>query len=173
MESDKFYLDMSKLIFGCGNVLFGDDGFGPAVMDYLNEHYILPKDTIALNIETSIRGLLFNIMLSEKKPDLILIIDAVDKGRQPGEIFEIELDEIPENKRDDFSMHQMPSSNLLKEMKEDSKINIRILVCQVKNIPPEVSPGLSDVMNNSIQKMCEKIIQVLKEYSVTLIEKIK
>jgi coenzyme F420 hydrogenase subunit delta len=171
MESEKFYLDMSKLIFGCGNVLFGDDGFGPAVMDYLNEHYTLPNDTLALNIETSIRGLLFNIMLSEKKPDLILIIDAVDKGREPGEIFEIELDEIPENKRDDFSMHQMPSSNLLKELKENSKINIRILVCQVKNIPPEVSPGLSDVMTNSIQIMCERIIDIFKEYNITIYKK--
>ena len=172
MAEDKFYLDMKKLVFGCGNVLFGDDGFGPAVVDYLNEHYRLPNDTLALNVETSIRGLLFNLALSEEKPELILIIDAVDKGHKAGEIFEINLDEIPKKKLDDFSMHQMPSSNLLKELKEDSEIAIRILVCQVKHIPSEVGPGLSDVVKNAIPEMCEKVIELLGSYGVE-IQKVK
>jgi len=164
MVEDKFYLEMKKLVFGCGNVLLGDDGFGPAVVDYLNDYYRLPDDTLALNVETSIRGLLFNLVLSEEKPELILIIDAVDKGRKAGDIFEINLDEIPEKKVDDFSMHQMPSSNLLKELKEDSGIAIRILVCQVKYIPPEVGPGLTDVVKNAIPEMCARIIKLLEGY---------
>lgn len=170
MAEDKFYLEMKKLVFGCGNVLFGDDGFGPAVVDYLNDHYKLPDDTLALNVETSIRGLLFNLVLSQDPPDLILIIDAVDKDRKAGEIFEIDLDEIPEKKLDDFSMHQMPSSNLLKELKEDSGITVRILVCQVKHIPPEVGPGLSDVVKNAIPEMCERIIELLGCYGVEIQE---
>jgi coenzyme F420 hydrogenase subunit delta len=166
MAEDRLYFDKSTLIFGCGNVLFGDDAFGPEVVDYFNEHYLLPDDTEALRVETSIRKYLFNIALSEQKPKLILIIDAVDKERQPGELFEIDLDEIPEKKLDDFSMHQMPSSNLLKEMKEDAGMNIRILVCQVEYIPPEVQPGLKQVMIDSIPKMCEMIVGVLKEHGV-------
>ena len=172
MESDKFYLEMRKLIFGCGNVLFGDDGFGPAVVDYLNANYKLPDDTLALNVETSIRGLLFNIVLKEKKPELILIIDAVDKGRIPGETYEIDLEEIPKIKLDDFSMHQMPSSNLLKEIKAEGGVNIRILVCQVEYIPPEIQPGLKPVMTEAIPKMCDRIKTVLEEYG-TIIEKKK
>ena len=161
---DKFYMDMSHLIFGCGNVLFGDDGFGPAVVEYLNKHYLLPDDTMALAVETSIRGFLFNLVLSEEKPKLILIIDAVDKGRAPGSIFEIDLDDIPEIKVDDFSMHQMPSSNLLKELSIDSKIDIRILVCQVKHIPAEVGPGLTDTMKSAIEPMCELIVKIMNEH---------
>jgi len=170
MDESKFYLDMSKLIFGCGNVLFGDDAFGPTVVDYFNEHYQLPDDTQAINVETSIRGMLFNITLSENKPELILIVDAVDKGRSPGEIFEIDLDDIPKKKVDDFSMHQMPSSNLLKEMRVESEVDIRILVCQVKFIPREIEPGLTDAMQNAIQPMCHQIIEVLSEYGVDVRE---
>ncbi len=162
---------MSKLIFGCGNILFGDDGFGPAVVDYLNEHFELPDDTQALNVETSIRGLLFNLAISENKPELIIIIDAVDKGRRPGEIFEINLDEIPKKKLDDFSMHHMPSSNLLKELKEEAKIDIRILVCQVEHIPAEVDQGLTQTMKNAIPTMCEMIKKLLDEYNINVIEK--
>ena len=43
------------LIFGCGNVLFGDDGFGPQVVEYLTQHYKLPSDVYALDVGTSIR----------------------------------------------------------------------------------------------------------------------
>ena len=168
MAEDKLYFDMSTLIFGCGNVLFGDDGFGPEVVDYFNAHYQLPDDAQALRVETSIRNYLFNIVLSDQKPDLILIIDAVDKGKSPGELFEIDLDEIPAKKLDDFSMHQMPSSNLLKEMKDDAGMNIRILVCQVEYIPPEIKPGLKQVMIDSIPKMCEMMVGVLKEHGVNV-----
>jgi coenzyme F420 hydrogenase subunit delta len=166
IEDNKFYLDMDKLIFGCGNILFGDDAFGPAVIDFFNQKYVLPSDTLALNVETSIRGLLFNIVLKEDKPKLILIIDAVDKKKNPGEIFEIDLDDIPKKKVDDFSMHQMPSSNLLKELRDDANVPVRILVAQVKYIPEEVDQVLSTEMMNAIQPMCDKIIDVLSEYDV-------
>ena len=170
-HEDKFYLDMNKLIFGCGNILFGDDAFGPTVVDFFNEHYYLPEDTLALNVKTSIRNLLFNILLKENKPELILIIDAVDKGKAPGEIFEINLDDIPKKKTDDFSMHQMPSSNMLKELRDDSNVPVRILVAQVKYLPEEIDQGLSDDMKLAIQPMCHKIIEMLNDYGVKVIEK--
>ncbi len=31
------------LILGCGNTLFGDDGFGCAAVEYLETHYALPE----------------------------------------------------------------------------------------------------------------------------------
>ena len=30
--------DQAILIFGCGNTLWGDDGFGPAVIEHLHRH---------------------------------------------------------------------------------------------------------------------------------------
>ena len=106
------------LVFGCGNILFGDDGFGPCAVEFLKNNYSIPSDVEVLNAGCSIRNILFDITLSDKKPKKIIIVDAIDAGRPPGEMFEIELEEIPENKLDDFSMHQLPTSNLLKELKE-------------------------------------------------------
>ena len=105
---------------------------------------------------------MFNVTLDEKKPDTILIVDAVDFGRPPGEIFEIDLDEIPENKIDDFSMHQLPTSNLLKELQNFCGVDVQILSIQVQNIPEEVDPGLSKVIRDSIPAVCEKILLSLK-----------
>jgi coenzyme F420 hydrogenase subunit delta len=32
------YRDKPIIIFGCGNILFGDDGFGPAVAEELQQN---------------------------------------------------------------------------------------------------------------------------------------
>lgn len=151
------HLEKSVLIFGCGNILFGDDGFGPAVADELVANYDIPDIVGIFNAGTSIRTMLFDIVLSEEKPQTIIVVDAVDVGRNPGDIFEIDLDELPENKIDDFSMHQLPTSNLLRELRDLAGVDVRIMSCQVACIPEEVAPGLSEVLQPRVKEMCELI----------------
>jgi len=150
------------LILGCGNILFGDDGFGPQVVEYLKKNYSIPENVGIINAGCSVRNILFNVVLSEKKPEKIIIIDAMNAGKIPGEVFEIELEDIPENKIDDFSMHQLPTSNLLKELKDLCRVYIKIFSCQVENIPKSVSTGLSKRLLDSIPKVCELIINEVK-----------
>ena len=172
------YLLTNSLIIGCGNRLIGDDGFGPEVIKALqdkNLETLIGNNNIGSNTNsdsklfylldagTSVREVLFNIMLSDIKPKSIFIIDGVDKGRKPGETFEISIEEIPENKIDDFSFHQMPTSNLLKELKDLCKIKVIILACQVETIPDMVKPGLSKTLQDAVPKMCELVIKKLKE----------
>ena len=152
------------LILGCGNILFGDGGFGPKVVEYLRQNYSIPKDTEVINAGCSVRNILFDIILSDKKPEKIIIIDAVDMGRIPGELFEIPIEDIPENKIDDFSMHQLPTSNLLKELKFLCKIFIKIYACQPESIPENVSMGLSKKLNDLIPEICKLLINEIKKY---------
>ena len=151
------HLEKPILIFGCGNVLFGDDGFGPAVADELVAHYDFPDNVAVFNVGTSVRTLLFDIVLFENKPQKIIVVDAVDMGRNPGDIFEIDLNELPENKIDDFSMHQLPTSNLLRELRDLAGVDVRIMSCQVACIPEEVQPGLSEILQPRVKEMCELI----------------
>jgi len=156
------YFKKPVLVFGCGNVLFGDDGFGPQAVEYFKKNYSIPENVEVINAGTSIRNILFDIILFEKKPEKIIIVDAVDAGRAAGDIFEILIDNIPENKCDDFSMHQLPTSNLLKELKELCMVEIKIFACQVENIPASVSCGLSKKISDSIPEMCKLIIDEIK-----------
>ena len=64
MESPDYYARQT-LVLGCGNILFGDDGFGPAVADYLADNYRIPDDTAVLNLGLSTRGFIFDILLAE------------------------------------------------------------------------------------------------------------
>jgi coenzyme F420 hydrogenase subunit delta len=154
----------SVLIFGCGNILWGDDGFGPAVIQALKERYHLPADVLAMDVGTSIRDILFDLTLSDKKPQKIFIIDAVEyPDRKPGEVFEIPVEGIPAKKTSDFSLHQFPTVNMLHELKQHSQIDIKILVAQVDAIPEEVKPGLSPVMARAIDTACQRLLADLQE----------
>ena len=150
------------LVLGCGNILLSDDGFGPRVVEELLRSYPIPANVGVINAGTSVRNILFDITLSDKKPEKIIIIDAIDAGKLPGEIFELSIDEIPEIKIDDFSMHQLPTSNLLKELKYFCKVDVLILACQVENIPMEVSNDISRKLLAAIPKACERINDLIK-----------
>ena len=152
----------SCLVFGCGNPLFGDDGFGPKVIEHLEAHYKMPGHAACMDSGTSIRDVLFDLLLSESKPRQIVIIDAADQeGRTPGEIFEIAVDAIDAKKTSDFSLHQFPTTNMLKELKEYTDVDVRVLVAQVQHIPEEISPGISSPVTAAVPEMCRRVMEII------------
>ena len=147
------------LVFGCGNILFGDDGFGPAVAEHLENNNLLPENVLVMDVGTSIRDILFDLALSEKKPKKIIVVDAVDyPDRKPGEIFEIPVEGIPEKKTADFSLHQFPTVNILRELRDHTGIEIIVLVAQTDALPDTIRPGLSKAMKDAVVKACERIL---------------
>ena len=145
------------VILGCGNIFFGDDAFGCAVVEYVESHGGVPDSVYLLDAGTGVRNLLFTICLSPVRPKRILIIDAVDVGRAPGELFELDPAEIPAVKIDDFSMHQMPTSNLLRDLQEQCGVEVRVLACQTTDLPDQVAPGLSAPVQRAVAEAAEWI----------------
>jgi coenzyme F420 hydrogenase subunit delta len=151
--------DYDCLVLGCGNPLIGDDGFGPAVIQHLEKHYRLPDSAVAIDCGTSIRDILFDILLSPQKPRKMIIVDVTDTaGLVAGEIREIDIDQIRPEKISDFSLHQFPTTNMLKEIKEETPIEVKVFVAQVAGMPSEVKPGLSDPVRAAVAPMCERIL---------------
>ena len=72
------------LVAGVGNVLRGDDGFGPAVIERLGD---VPPGVET--VETGIGGV---ALLQELLAgcDGLVLLDAVDRGAQPGTLFELQ-----------------------------------------------------------------------------------
>ena len=159
MEQLPYYCRKEIFIAGCGNTLFGDDGFGPEVVEHLLSHYSIPNNVCLLDVGTGIRKILFTLTLSEARPKVIVVIDAVDKGRKPGEVFEISLEEVPEVKIDDFSMHQVPSSNLLKELQDLCSVEVRVMACQIDSIPETMQTGLSEPLQKAVPLMAQRIVE--------------
>ncbi len=155
------------LILGCGNIFFGDDAFGCAVVDHIESQGGAPPSVCLLDAGTGVRNLLFTITLSPLKPQRLLILDAVDVGRASGELFELDPAEIPAVKIDDFSMHQMPTSNLLRELQEQCGLEVRILACQTGELPDQVAPGLSPPVQRAVAAAAEWIAREYFDASAT------
>lgn len=153
----------TTMVFGCGNVIMGDDGYGPAVVDELNARYKLPENVQAVDVGTCVREYLFDYLLAEDgRPERIIIIDAVEfPDRSPGEVFQILPADIPAKKIHDFSLHQFPTVNLLQELEENTGIRVLILAAQVEYIPEEIEPGLSVAMSKAVTVAAKKISQIL------------
>ncbi len=147
------------VVLGIGNILFGDDGFGCAVVDYVESHYRVPETVCLLDAGTGVRKLLFTLCLSSARPQRLLILDAIDAGRAPGEIFEINPAEIPPVKLDDFSLHQLPTSNLLRELQESCGVEVRVLACQTGPLPEEISQGLSEAIIGAVPQAADWLVR--------------
>jgi len=153
------YCRKPVLVLGCGNILLGDDGFGPAVIEHLVRRGDLPDHACLLDVGTSARKILFDVILNERKPARIIVVDAMDFGGQAGALSWLDLDAIPENKIDDFSLHQIPTSNLLRELRDLCKVDLAIMVCQPANIPEEVEPGLSEPAKEAVARAADAVVK--------------
>jgi coenzyme F420 hydrogenase subunit delta len=147
------------VVLGVGNILFGDDGFGCAVVDYVEAHHRVPEEVCLLDVGTGVRKVLFTLCLSSARPQRLLILDAIDAGRSPGEIFEIDPAEIPPVKLDDFSLHQLPTSNLLRELQEACGVEVRVLACQTEPLPEEICQGLSKAVSDAVSRAADWLVR--------------
>jgi coenzyme F420 hydrogenase subunit delta len=152
------------VVFGCGNILWGDDGFGPRVVEYLEQNYSLPEDSLVMDVGTGIRNILFDLLLAEQRPKRIIIVDAVHyQDREAGEVFEIPVEGIPEDKVHDFSLHQQPTINLLKELHYYTDTEVVVIVVQVEEIPEDMKTNLSETVQAAIPKACRHIMDYLSQ----------
>ena len=157
------------VVLCCGNVLFGDDGFGPAVAERINASQDVPDWAIVIDVGTAVREFLFDMILSERRPRLVVIVDAVDLrvdvdnavdlGRKPGDVFEIPLKDIPRVKVSEFSLHQAPTSNLLQELQEVADLQIVVIACQVGSIPKEMTDDISSAVKSAIDRAVRHIAE--------------
>ncbi len=151
------WYNKSVLILGCGNILIGDDGFGPAVAKHLQGNFMIPADICVFDAGTSVREILFDTILSDKRPSKIVIVDAMDCGRKLGELFRLDIDSLPKIKIDDFSMHQIPTSNMLRELRDHCGIEVIVIACQVAGTCDSVNPGLSTPVEAAVKPAAELI----------------
>ena len=144
------YCQARVVVLGVGNILFGDDGFGPEVANYLANHYAIPEDTYVMDVGTGVRKLLFTIALSDGKPEEIVIVDAVDWGQLGTIALSWVVADLPASKVDDFSLHQLPTSNLLRELQEDCGVKVTVVACDVSVMPGNIQPGLSPPVQRAV-----------------------
>ena len=146
-----------NLIIGCGNILYGDDGFGSEVINYIKEHDIeFEGDTIVIDGATSAPHYIFT--LPEDKWKNIIIIDIASLNEEAGTIRVLDLDDVHEEDRY-MDVHGLSATYPLHDLKD--KVNIKLIVIQPKNVPLEMEIGLSEELEKKIPQTIAKTVEVL------------
>ncbi len=87
---------MRTLIFGAGNLLLTDEGFGVHFINYLQQHYRFPEEVELYDGGTL--GIMVSHML--EAADHVYLVDVVDVTGEPGDIYRYE--------KDDFMLGRLP-----------------------------------------------------------------
>ena len=102
---------MKTIICGIGSALRGDDGIGPEIIKELRKEN-LDGNIRLLDCGNAPEGFLGKI--EKLAPGRIIIIDAVDMGKEPGSIGRITTERI---RGDRLSTHKLPLTLFLEYLK--------------------------------------------------------
>jgi hydrogenase maturation protease len=147
-----------RVIVGCvGNVLRGDDGFGPAVAGRLTD---LPEG--AEVVETGIGGI---ALLQELLAgcDGLVLIDAVDRAAEPGTIFLIDPEVLDGEHVAD--VHLANPERVLTMAKSMDALPKRVLIvgCQPTNVD-ELEQGLSPAVERAVAIAAVRVEEVVRDW---------
>jgi hydrogenase maturation protease len=146
-----------RVLVGCvGNVLRGDDGFGPAVAERLS----LPAG--ARVVETGIGGIALLQELIDGWDGLVLV-DAVDQGARPGTVFRItpeigEAVHVPD-------VHLANPERVLTTAKGMGVLPDRIAIvgCQPASVD-ELGEGLSPAVERAVEAAAREVERTVREW---------
>ena len=145
------------LVAGVGNVLRGDDGFGPAVTELLDH---LPDGADV--VETGIGGI---ALLQELMAgcDGLVLIDAVDRGAAPGTVFVIapevrEAVHVPD-------VHLANPDRVLSMAKTMGVLPARVVIigCQPQEVD-ELCEGLSPPVQRALAVAVNKVEETVNAW---------
>jgi hydrogenase 3 maturation protease len=145
------------VLLGVGNRLRGDDRAGIEFIVKLREKWCANKSSA--NFEA--KRLLVDagefpedwfIRILDLKPEVVIVVDAVDIQSDPGSVAVLDVDALPESPC--FSTHRLPLKNLLK-LWEKNGSKTMVIAIQPENLDfgENLSPRVEMSINNLIRLM--------------------
>lgn len=145
---------MKLLVVGVGHRYRGDDGAGPLVCDLLKERLGRDGDpswgTLEV-IDADIMPENFTKPIRNSAADVVLFIDAVDTGREPGAILRIDKDAVGVTMP---STHSMSISFIMDRIVEH-KDRVELIGIQAQNL------GLFSDLTEAVRESCSELAGIL------------
>lgn len=146
------------LIAGVGNVFLGDDAFGVEVARRLQRE-ALPSGVRV--IDSGIRGLHLVYELLDD-PELLVVVDAVGRGTEPGTVFvlEPEIDELPA--RADAHGMDLPAVFSTLVAMGGKVPPLRLVGCEARDVGEQM--GLSPPVEAAVPIAMRLVREILSEH---------
>ncbi len=155
------------LIVGVGNVLHGDDGFGVAVAERLSQR-TYPEGVRVT--ETGIGGihLVHELMAGY---DALIVIDAVDRNREPGTVMVIDADvldvqTLPLHERNDklADMHLATPERALMVARAVGVLPAQTIIVGCQPVEVEtLGIGLTDIISAAVDIAVIEVEQCIND----------
>jgi coenzyme F420 hydrogenase subunit delta len=144
------------VVVGCGNPLFADDGYGPAVVEELSQCN-LPEHVKVVDAGLGGPHFVFTLLDPDSTKKLV-IIDIADFGAEPGTVRTFVPEDLPAGSYRDA--HSWDLTEPLQRLKDH--MEIIIVGCQPKRVTsPEMEIGLTDEVTNAIPKTVQLVLDLI------------
>ncbi len=91
------------MVLGVGCILYCDEGFGVRVVEKMEREYEFPDNVLL--VDGGVLGI--NLLGVISKPNHLVVVDAIRNKGQPGDLYRLAGDAIPERIRAKNSLHQV------------------------------------------------------------------
>lgn len=156
------YLKKEVLVIGCGNILFGDDGFGYHVVKRL-EDMDLPDEVGVIDGGAGSAYYILSLLDEESPVKKIVVVDTIDFNLPPGTLVKLGVEDLPKVEKYNFDAHDVPLAPYLIEAHRRG-IEVVIIGCQGKEITcPEIKMELSKEVEASIERAVKMVLEEIEK----------
>jgi hydrogenase maturation protease len=155
---------VETLILGVGNLLLSDEGVGLRVLERLAATYDLPEGVQTLDGGTLGLDLLYYLEGVEN----LLIIDAVEMGKEPGTLLRLEGDEVPAFLSIKISPHQIGIPDMLFAAKLKDLYPRNVVLWGVQPGVLDAGLDLSPPVAAQVDELVEKVVDELRQWGIKM-----
>jgi hydrogenase maturation protease len=155
-------------IFGVGNLILRDEGFGVHTVQYLEKNYNFPENVEIHDIGTA--GIYMSPFLEECDP--VLIIDVVDIAGEPGSFHFYTLADVKAgNFQTRMSPHQLGLLEIIEicKLRDAAPTEVEFYTIIPKELTESIE--LSDVVSGRVVEVADMILKRLADLGVKVTRK--
>ncbi len=151
------------MVLGIGCILLRDEGFGVRVIHEIDRRYEFPD-----NVEIVDGGVLgVNLLGFISRADQLIVVDVIRNQGNPGDLYRLAGDAIPQRIRAKNSMHQVDFLEALTLCNALDKIPETVIIGVEPEDIESCNIDLTPTVYNRIESVIDRVLVELKTLGIT------
>lgn len=145
------------MVMGVGSILMTDEGFGVRVIQELDRRFAFPENVSV--VDGGVLGLSLLGVISEA--DHLIVVDVIHNKGNPGDLYRLVGEAIPERLRAKNSLHQVDFLETLTLCQALGKVPETVIIgvepLDIETMGVELTPTIKEQMDPVIAMILEEL----------------